>query len=93
VDDTFYVILSGKVKVFKGDKLLAVIGSGECFGEMALIGHKGRTATVKAETDCSLMKISATLMARSSESVQLIFFQNFARTLVKRLAESSGKTM
>jgi serine/threonine-protein kinase len=89
VDDTFYIILSGSARVKKGDKLLAVIKAGECFGEMSLISSQPRTATVEAETDCSLMKISATLLNRSPESVQLLFFQNFAKTLVKRLMKSS----
>ncbi|MEW5723751.1 MAG: serine/threonine-protein kinase [Thermodesulfobacteriota bacterium] len=91
VDDTFFVILSGKVKVFKDDRLLAIIKAGECFGEMAFISNQARVATVKADTDCSLMKISSTLLNRSPESVQLLFFQNFAKTLARRLGESSQK--
>jgi hypothetical protein len=34
------------------------------------------------------MKISATLLDRASESMQLIFLKNFALTLVKRLSQS-----
>jgi len=89
IDDTFYIILSGKVTISKGDKTISVIGHGECFGEMAYISGQARAATVVAETDCILLIISAPLLDRSSESIQLLFFKNFAITLVNRLSQAS----
>ena len=89
IDDTFYIILSGKVTIIKGDKTISVIGHGECFGEMAYISGQARAATVIAETDCILLIISAPLLDRSSESIQLLFFKNFAITLVNRLSQAS----
>jgi len=86
IDDAFFVILSGKAQIRKGDTKIATIGGGECFGEMACIAGQARVAAVVAETDCILMKINATLIDRSSESIQLLFFKNFATTLVKRLS-------
>ena len=88
IDDTFYIILSGKVKINKGDKTISVIGHGECFGEMAYISGQARAATVIAETDCILLIINAPLLDRSSESIQLLFFKNFAITLVNRLSQT-----
>ena len=89
IDDTFYIILSGKVKIKKGGKTILVIGHGECFGEMAYISGQARAATVIAETDCILLIISAPLLDRASESIQLLFFKNFAITLVNRLSQTS----
>jgi serine/threonine-protein kinase len=88
IDDSFYIVLSGKVAVRKNGKDISSIGRGEWFGEMAYVSGAARTATVLAETDCILMKISATLLDRSPESVQLSFSKNFARTLVKRLSKA-----
>ncbi|MDQ1330258.1 MAG: eukaryotic-like serine/threonine-protein kinase [Thermodesulfobacteriota bacterium] len=88
IDDTFYIILSGKVRINKGDKTISVIGHGECFGEMAYISGQARAATVIAETDCILLIINAPLLDRSSESIQLLFFKNFAITLVNRLSQT-----
>ncbi len=87
IDDTFYVLLSGKVGIFKGGEQIAAIAMGECFGEMACICGQARSASVVARTDCILMKISATLIDRSPESIQLLFFRNFATTLVHRLSD------
>ena len=88
IDDTFYVILSGRARISKDNRRIARIGVGECFGEMACIAGQARMASVTADTDCILMKISATLIDRSSESIQLRFFKNFATTLVRRLSET-----
>lgn len=88
IDDTFYVILSGKARISKDKRRIACISIGECFGEMACIVGQARMASVTADTDCILMKISATLIDRSSESIQLLFFKNFATTLVRRLSET-----
>ncbi|MBI9086773.1 MAG: protein kinase [Desulfobacterales bacterium] len=87
IDDTFFIILSGKARILKGNKEIAIIGVGECFGEMAYIAGQARTAAVVASTDCILIKISATIIDRSPETVQLLFFKNFANTLVQRLSD------
>jgi CRP-like cAMP-binding protein len=54
-----YIIVSGRVEVVKADgtdraQVLATLGAGEPFGELALLGEWKRTATVRAidETDC-----------------------------------------
>ncbi len=91
IDDSFYVILSGRAVVQRSNEQIAVIGRGECFGEMAFLGGQARAATVLSETDCSLLKISATLLDRSSQSMQLLFLKTFARTLIHRLSRSLEK--
>jgi serine/threonine-protein kinase len=92
IDDSFYIILSGKAMVRKNDKKIATIGRGECFGEMAYLSGDSRTATVTAETDCILLKISAMLLDKSSQDIQLIFLKRFAMTLLRRLSVSISKT-
>jgi CRP-like cAMP-binding protein len=54
-----YVVLAGRVEVIKSDgspqaQVLATLGTGEPFGELALLGEWKRTATVRAidETTC-----------------------------------------
>jgi serine/threonine-protein kinase len=90
IDDTFYIIISGRVKVRKDGKDIASIGPGNCFGEMAYIGSQPRVANVLAESDCILMKINAALLDSAPESIQLLFFRNFATTLVQRLSQEQS---
>jgi serine/threonine protein kinase len=89
IDDSFFIILSGKAEVRKKNKILAEINRGECFGEMSYLSGQSRAATVAAATDCILMKISATLLDKASASIQLLFMKQFAETLMTRLSKSN----
>ncbi len=91
IDDSFFIILSGKAVVQKDNKNIALIGRGECFGEMSYLSGASRAASVLAYTDCFLMKISATLLDKASESIQLLFLKNFAMTLLTRLSKNKKK--
>jgi serine/threonine-protein kinase len=91
INDSFYVIMSGTTKVRKAGKDIATIGIGECFGEMAFIAGQPRVASVVADSDCVLLKISATLLDRLPESIQLLFYKNFSKTLVSRLSNPADK--
>jgi len=86
IDDTFYIILSGKVAVNKGARTIAFLSRGECFGEMSYLSGQSRAATVVADTDCILMKISGTLLDKSPDAIQVQFLRNFALTLIQRLS-------
>jgi CRP-like cAMP-binding protein len=47
----FFVVLDGVVDVLRGDVPIAHLGPGDFFGEIALVGHDRRTASVVAATD------------------------------------------
>jgi len=65
IDDSFFIILSGRVAVQKKKKTIATIKRGECFGEMAYLNGQSRVATILALTDCILLKINGTLLDKS----------------------------
>ena len=44
--DKAYLLISGEVEVRKDGKTLATLGPGDIFGEMGIVGHRLRTATV-----------------------------------------------
>ncbi|MCC7386763.1 MAG: cyclic nucleotide-binding domain-containing protein [Deltaproteobacteria bacterium] len=56
--DEFYIILSGEVEVSKGGRALTVLGPGVHFGEMALVDHAARSATVRAREPTRLMVLT-----------------------------------
>jgi len=52
-----YVVLSGNLVVSKGGKQVAVGRPGDCFGEMALIESRERSATLRALDDTLMIEI------------------------------------
>jgi CRP-like cAMP-binding protein len=87
-----YVLESGHVEVLKqwrGREMpLRQFGPGDCFGEMALIDLFPRSASVRAETDCVAIELTAAhlyrLYERSSEPFALIQM-NIGREMCRRL--------
>ncbi len=85
--DAFYIMVEGSVSVTKNGRLLNVIRSDDCFGEMAYISGKivPRSATVTASTEVTVLKISPQLLAKLSDHCQLHFNQAFLRVMADRL--------
>ena len=55
--DEMYVVLEGEVEIRVGSHLLATVGPGEMFCEMALIDTAARSASAVAKTDCRLAPV------------------------------------
>ncbi len=85
---SLFLLAQGEVKVTKRGRLLNVLKSGECFGEMAYIqgGAVSRQATVQPMTDVLIVEFDNAALERMSESCQLQFARGLLRTLVERLA-------
>lgn len=71
--DLFYVINSGRVEVTQTDAsgashLLRQMGPREFFGEIGLLSHVPRTATVTALTDCTLVALDGPAFLELVES-------------------------
>ena len=53
-----FVVLEGTVVVKRNNKKVATLGPGTVVGELSLLDHGPRTATVVCETDCKLLLLS-----------------------------------
>ena len=67
--DKAYLILDGEVSVRRGGDEVARVGKGELIGEMALVNHKLRSATVVAETPLEVLHFTAEDVASLEESI------------------------
>jgi CRP-like cAMP-binding protein len=55
--DELFIVLSGQVRIVRGDAVLSELGQGEHFGEMALIRAMPRSATVTAVDRSELISV------------------------------------
>jgi CRP-like cAMP-binding protein len=53
----FMIITAGRATATLASGKTRTLGPGDSFGEMALLDHEGRSATIKADTDVTLATI------------------------------------
>ncbi|WP_077002922.1 Crp/Fnr family transcriptional regulator [Variovorax sp. KK3] len=90
--DCMYVLERGSVTIMKnwGDRLLLLrrLSRGDCFGEMALLDLFPRSASIRADEDCSAICITPDNLLRLFEhdATQFALIQmNIGRELSRRL--------
>ena len=99
--DRVYILLSGRAEVVRrrtndaavagdGEQVLAVLGPGECFGEMALLDSAPRNATIRClepMTVLSIPKREFGLLAANVPGLRASFEQVTARRLSQGLLQ------
>jgi len=86
VGHEFIIVLEGEIEIRQGGKVVAERGAGSYVGEIALLDHRPRTATVIAKTPVSIEVIGqrefAGLLAEMPE-----LSQQLLATVARRLAD------
>jgi CRP-like cAMP-binding protein len=67
--DKAYLILDGEVSVRRHGDEVARLGAGELIGEMALVNHKLRSATVVAETPLEVLHFTDETVDELAEAI------------------------
>src|SRR5918911_4275961 len=81
-----FVIKDGKAQVLRDGQEVAELGPGEFFGEMGVLGEKGRrSATVVAKTQMQLLTLASYDVDRMKKSAPELI-----DTLTKAIDERSG---
>ena len=87
-----YIVLTGRVRITKHrasqQLVLAILGKGEIFGEMALLGTETRTATAQAIEDTEVIPLSPANLAGVLHKTDPIL-RHLIRTLVTRLKRTT----
>ena len=89
----FFVLATGEVKITKQGKLLNILRTGECFGEMAYLGKRAfeRTASVTSVNDITVIEITAEALAQATEGCRHAFNAAFLELLVGRLEAANTR--
>lgn len=86
-----YIILSGEARVIKqgreGGTELARLGPADSFGEMSLIDQTPRSASVIADCECHMMRLSTQWLDARPDLAAKIYL-NIAKILTARLREA-----
>jgi serine/threonine protein phosphatase PrpC len=91
--DELFIVLSGIVRVSRGDATLTRFGEGEHFGEMALIRSVPRSATVTAEGVAELIAIRRAdffEILRKEHEIAVKMLWQFLGVLADRLDQTSS---
>ncbi|MEH6558386.1 MAG: cyclic nucleotide-binding domain-containing protein [Oceanicoccus sp.] len=96
--DSLFLLEKGRAEIFKTfdgiNYVLRTVTNGDCFGEMALIDFTPRSATVRAESDCTAIEISSaalhSLYQQDCEQF-LIIQMNISREVSRRLRASDER--
>ena len=95
---TMYVLETGSVSVYRAwegqQYQLRTLGAGDCFGEMALIDCKSRSASVQALEHCQAIAISTSLFAEIYSAYPeqyTLIYMNMGRELCRRLRDSDTR--
>lgn len=95
IADGMYVILEGRVRIFKDDRDgnevdLATMEAGEFFGEVALIDNKPRSATVLCLAPCRLFRLGqAAFLSLMIESGSHEMLAHMLSSLTEKIRDTS----
>ena len=94
VGDCMYVVQSGEVEVVqattRGEQRLAILGTGDFFGEMSVFEREVRSATVRALGEARALKVDKkTLLRRIKEDPLLAV--NLLQTLSQRVRDLNAQ--
>ncbi len=87
----FYVVVSGRLVVQKGHKILTILKPGTPFGEGFYLEHEHfcRSASVVAKTDCELLRIDPAHLDSAELGSRMRIAEAFMRIQTKRLRAAS----
>lgn len=86
--ESAYIIQSGRVEIIKNGKKVGELGDGDFFGEIALVSHTKRNATVRCLTACEV-----TVLNREDFQSLSIGSSVLAKAINQQIEERSGKKL
>jgi serine/threonine protein kinase len=85
-DDTFYILVDGRVALRRANQEVGVLGPGASFGEIGFVLDKERTATIVAKEPVTVLEVKANHVECVSVSCQLKFQKAFLRSMAERMS-------
>ena len=91
--DRLYMVLSGEAEILHeaddGERLLAIVGPGEYFGEIALLSNRSRNATVRCRSPMSVLVLPASDFRALAQTLPGLR-QSFEEVMRRRIEDTSA---
>ena len=89
ISSSLYIIIKGEASVTKSKVELTRMQRGSCFGEMAYLdeARHARLATVRANTEMSVVMIEGEFLQHASEGLQARFAKAFLNLMLARVSD------
>jgi serine/threonine-protein kinase len=92
----FYILISGRVSVFKmqkaGDSMeIITLKEGDCFGEMAVIDSLPRSATAQAVTEVTVLTINDAVLRTNHPHLSIKLYKSIASIISEKLRVITAK--
>lgn len=87
---SLYIVISGRVRVHIGDRDLASLEQGTCFGEMALFDSEPRSASVTTLEKCDCLMLTQQQLYDAIDETPGVAL-NIIRLLSRRIRELNQK--
>jgi len=88
--DSLFLIIEGQVQVHRLGREISKLGERDAFGEMALLDHEPRSASVTAQSDVTCLKVEREdFFELMSEKIEIA--HGIIRVLTHRLREANEK--
>ena len=86
----FFLILTGEAVVQRAGQEIVALGPGQWFGELSLLDHQPRSATVQAVTGMKLLVLGQAEFAGLLETIPTLA-SKLLRTMARRLREADAR--
>jgi CRP-like cAMP-binding protein len=87
---SLYILVSGRVKVHSGDRIIARLEQGACFGEMAVFDAEPRSASVTTLEPCDCLTLTQQQLYEAIDETPGIAI-NLIRLLSRRIRKLNQK--
>jgi serine/threonine protein kinase len=91
--ESFFILTAGEAKVTKGGRLLNILRSGDCFGEMLYFAETNtrRSTTITSLSALTVIEIKAADLSNATDPLQKEMNKAFLRILIDRLTWANNR--
>ena len=85
----WFIILTGRVTIHRGEIMLGHLAPGECFGEVGLLKNAPRSASARADAETILLCVPRKILYKDMPSLALKLLEYLGNQLADKLSRAN----